>query len=132
MFRIIFLFDTYPHVKNSSVRKILNLRLFENDGKRWSKSVLDEKLEILCVSQFTLYHRLKGNKPDFHYAMQGVAAEELYNKFLDCLKSKYEADKIKDGKFGAYMQVHIVNDGPVTLELESKGDKEKDNTNKTQ
>lgn len=64
--------------------------------------------------------------------MQGVAAEELYNKFLDCLKSKYEADKIKDGKFGAYMQVHIVNDGPVTLELESKGDKEKDNTNKTQ
>lgn len=52
--------------------------------------------------------------------MQGVAAEELYNKFLDTLKSKYEADKIKDGKFGAYMQVHIVNDGPVTLELESK------------
>lgn len=72
------------------------------------------------MSQFTLYHRLKGNKPDFHYAMQGEAAQELYNKFLDTLRIKYEADKIKDGKFGAYMQVHIVNDGPVTLELESK------------
>lgn len=101
------------------VRKILNLRLFEHEGKRWSKSVQDEQLEILCVSQFTLYHRLKGNKPDFHYAMQGVPAEELYNKFLDTLKSQYASDKIKDGKFGAYMQVHIVNDGPVTVELES-------------
>lgn len=111
------------------MRKILNLRLFENEGKRWSNSVQDEKLEILCVSQFTLYHRLKGNKPDFHLAMQGVAAEELYNKFLDTLRGQYESDKIKDGKFGAYMQVHIVNDGPVTLELESKGDA-KSNENK--
>lgn len=51
--------------------------------------------------------------------MQGVPAEELYNKFLDGLRSKYESDKIKDGKFGAMMQVHIVNDGPVTVELES-------------
>lgn len=108
-----------------SVRKILNLRLFEHEGKRWSKSVLDEQLEILCVSQFTLYHRLKGNKPDFHYAMQGVAAEELYNKFLDSLRAKYEANKIKNGKFGAYMQVHIVNDGPVTVELESKAENNK-------
>lgn len=112
------------------MRKILNLRLFENDGKRWNKSVQDEKLEILCVSQFTLYHRLKGNKPDFHLAMQGVAAEELYNKFLDTLKSEYESDKVKDGKFGAYMQVSIVNDGPVTLELESKGVGENKSTEK--
>lgn len=111
---------------NSRVRKILNLRLFESEGKRWSKSVQDDKLEILCVSQFTLYHRLKGTKPDFHLAMQGVAAEELYNKFLDTLRSQYEAEKVKDGVFGAYMQVHIVNDGPVTLELESTDYKTKE------
>ncbi|XP_055695876.1 D-aminoacyl-tRNA deacylase [Lutzomyia longipalpis] len=103
------------------VRKLLNIRLFEDSsGKRWSKSVLDEQLEILCVSQFTLYHRLKGNKPDFHLAMQGTEAQDLYNSFLQQLGQKYRADRIKDGKFGAYMQVHIQNDGPVTLELDSE------------
>lgn len=84
------------------------------------------------MSQFTLYHRLKGNKPDFHYAMQGVPAEELYNKFLDGLRSKYESDKIKDGKFGAMMQVHIVNDGPVTVELESPNKGENSNNKKAE
>ena len=61
------------HVKDTAkerdtiVRKLLNLRLFEDEGnKRWSKSVKDLNLEILCVSQFTLYHIMKGNKPDFH------------------------------------------------------------------
>lgn len=83
------------------------------------KSVTDQKYELLCISQFTLYHRLKGNKPDFHLAMQGSDAENLYNFILSELGKKYEVDKIKDGKFGAYMQVHIQNDGPVTIELES-------------
>ncbi|XP_053966836.1 D-aminoacyl-tRNA deacylase [Anastrepha ludens] len=102
------------------VRKLLALRLFEDTtGKRWQKSVKDEQLEILCVSQFTLYHRLKGNKPDFHLAMQGDTAQNLYNNFLKRLGNDYTAAKIKDGKFGAYMQVHIQNDGPVTVELES-------------
>ncbi|GAB0092714.1 D-aminoacyl-tRNA deacylase [Sergentomyia squamirostris] len=102
------------------VRKLLNIRLFEDpSGKRWSKSVLDEQLEILCVSQFTLYHKLKGNKPDFHLAMQGTDAQDLYNSFLKQLGAKYSPEKIKDGKFGAYMQVHIQNDGPVTIELDS-------------
>ncbi|XP_067634103.1 D-aminoacyl-tRNA deacylase-like isoform X1 [Eurosta solidaginis] len=102
------------------VRKLLALRLFEDtQGKRWQKSVKDENLEILCVSQFTLYHRLKGNKPDFHLAMQGDAAQNLYNTFLKRLQNEYNVHKIKDGKFGAYMQVYIQNDGPVTVELES-------------
>ncbi|XP_013112848.1 D-aminoacyl-tRNA deacylase [Stomoxys calcitrans] len=101
-------------------RKLLSLRLFEDSaGKRWQKSVQDEKLEIMCVSQFTLYHRLKGNKPDFHLAMQGEQAQQLYQTFLKRLGQTYDAEKIKDGKFGAYMQVHIQNDGPVTIELES-------------
>ncbi|XP_064554713.1 D-aminoacyl-tRNA deacylase isoform X1 [Drosophila montana] len=101
------------------VRKILALRLFEDEGKRWQKSVKDLQLDILCVSQFTLYHRLKGNKPDFSAAMKGEDANQLYNHFLDRLRQSYDASKIQDGKFGAYMQVHIENDGPVTIELES-------------
>lgn len=77
-------------------RKLLALRLFEDQaGKRWQKSVQDEKLEILCVSQFTLYHRLKGNKPDFHLAMQGENAQQLYQKFLKRLGQTYDSTKIK-------------------------------------
>ncbi|XP_039967857.1 D-aminoacyl-tRNA deacylase isoform X2 [Bactrocera tryoni] len=111
--------DTEKDVEYIS-RKLLALRLFEDTaGKRWQKSVKDEQLEILCVSQFTLYHRLKGNKPDFHLAMQGDAAQKLYNSFLKRLGKDYDGAKVKDGKFGAYMQVHIQNDGPVTVELES-------------
>ncbi|XP_013406551.1 D-aminoacyl-tRNA deacylase [Lingula anatina] len=102
------------------VRKILNLRLFDDDqGKRWMKSVKDKNFEVLCVSQFTLYHVLKGNKPDFHNAMGGEAAEAFYQNFLKELGKAYDHGKIKDGKFGAYMQVHIQNDGPVTITLDS-------------
>ncbi|KAH8283768.1 hypothetical protein KR054_000911 [Drosophila jambulina] len=108
------------------VRKILALRLFEEEGKRWQKSVKDLNLEILCVSQFTLYHRLKGNKPDFSAAMKGEEAQQLYNQFLDRLGQSYDSNKIKDGKFGAYMQVHIENDGPVTINLESPEQRQPD------
>ncbi|XP_017083842.1 D-aminoacyl-tRNA deacylase [Drosophila eugracilis] len=108
------------------VRKILALRLFEENDKRWQKSVKELNLELLCVSQFTLYHRLKGNKPDFSAAMKGEEAQKLYNLFLDRLGQSYDTSKIKDGKFGAYMQVHIENDGPVTINLESPDQKETD------
>jgi D-aminoacyl-tRNA deacylase len=110
---------------SSRSRKILNIRLFEAEGQRWQTNVVQEKLEILCVSQFTLYQRLKGNKPDFHMAMQGEEAKKLYDLLLKRLGDGYEADKIKNGKFGAFMQVHIQNDGPVTLEIESPPKEEK-------
>ncbi|XP_063708626.1 D-aminoacyl-tRNA deacylase [Culicoides brevitarsis] len=100
-------------------RKILSIRLFDHNDKRWQKSVVDEKLEILCISQFTLYHRLKGNKPDFHLAMKGEEAKVLYDKLLTKLGESYEPSKIKDGVFGAMMEVNIVNSGPVTIEIES-------------
>jgi len=103
-------------------RKLLNIRLFDDSaGKRWQRSVRDENLELLCVSQFTLYNRLKGNKPDFHLAMQGQDASNLYNCLLKKLGEQYSEDKIKNGLFGAMMQVHIQNDGPVTIEIESPG-----------
>ena len=101
------------------VRKILNLRVFDDEnGKRWNKSVKDLDLEILCVSQFTLYHIIKGNKLDFHMSMGGDASKTFYDKFLGRMKADYQAERIKDGRFGAMMQVEIVNDGPVTLEVE--------------
>ncbi|XP_067018991.1 D-aminoacyl-tRNA deacylase 1-like isoform X2 [Acropora muricata] len=101
------------------VKKILNLRVFDDDGSRWKKSVVDKNFEILCVSQFTLQAVLKGTKPDFHLAMGGDQSESFYQDFLQNLRSAYKEDAIKDGKFGAYMQVHIQNDGPVTISLET-------------
>lgn len=102
------------------VRKILNLRIFDDeDGKRWAKSAKDLNLEVLCVSQFTLYNVLKGNKPDFHNAMTSEQSEKFYNEFLDEMKKSYRADAIKNGLFGADMQVHIQNDGPVTIDVVS-------------
>ncbi|XP_063774227.1 D-aminoacyl-tRNA deacylase 1 isoform X2 [Pseudophryne corroboree] len=101
------------------IRKILNLRIFEDDsGKHWSKSVMDKQYEVLCVSQFTLQCVLKGNKPDYHLAMPSEQAEPFYNDFLQQMRKAYKPELVKDGKFGAYMQVTIQNDGPVTIELE--------------
>ena len=111
--------DTQKELEHM-VRKILNLRVFEDEGgKHWSKSVMDKQYEVLCVSQFTLQCVLKGNKPDFHLAMPAEQAESFYQGFLEQLRKAYRPELIKDDKFGAYMQVHIQNDGPVTIELES-------------
>ncbi|KAJ6636845.1 D-aminoacyl-tRNA deacylase [Pseudolycoriella hygida] len=112
--------DTLKDVEYIRARKLLSIRLFDDDvGKRWQHSVKDKNFELLCISQFTLYNRLKGNKPDFHLAMQGTEAFNLYNTLLNKLREQYSEDKIKDGVFGAMMQVHIQNDGPVTIEIES-------------
>ncbi|KAJ3615143.1 hypothetical protein NHX12_018711 [Muraenolepis orangiensis] len=102
------------------VRKILNLRLFDDDnGRPWTKSVMDREFEVLCVSQFTLQCVLKGNKPDFHGAMHAELAQPFYNSLLETLRCSYKPELIKDGQFGAYMQVTIQNDGPVTIDLTS-------------
>ncbi|XP_046559846.1 D-aminoacyl-tRNA deacylase-like [Haliotis rubra] len=101
------------------VRKVLNLRLFDDDsGKRWAKNVMDKQFEVLCVSQFTLCVTLKGNKPDFHEAMGPDLSQQMYQEFLRQLGAAYSPNKIQDGKFGAYMQVNLQNDGPVTIPLE--------------
>ncbi|XP_060724466.1 D-aminoacyl-tRNA deacylase 1 isoform X1 [Tachysurus vachellii] len=102
------------------VRKILNLRLFEDEnGCTWNRNVMDKGFEVLCVSQFTLQCTLKGNKPDFHLAMPADLAQPFYHNILEQLRMAYKPELIKDGQFGAYMQVHIQNDGPVTIYLES-------------
>lgn len=114
------------------IRKILNIRLFEdasgegaNTNSKWMKSVVERDMEILCVSQFTLQSTLKGTKPDFHMAMGAEQSKSFYEAFLEKLRKSYKTDKVKDGKFGAYMQVNIQNDGPVTILLDSKKEQSK-------
>lgn len=83
---------------------MLTIRLFEDDVsgpdggvcKRWHRNVQEKSYEILCVSQFTLYSKLKGNKPDFHLAMQGPEAIHLYNMLLSKIREIYgEPDRVK-------------------------------------
>lgn len=80
------------------------------------------KYEILLVSQFTLYHKMKGNKPSFNSAMDGPLAHEMYLQMLDTCKKMYAQDKIFPGAFGQLMEVEIIGDGPVTIDLESVED----------
>ncbi|XP_011687212.1 PREDICTED: D-tyrosyl-tRNA(Tyr) deacylase 1 isoform X4 [Wasmannia auropunctata] len=79
------------------VRKILNTKIFDDDkGKKWGASVADNKYEILCISQFTLYHVLKGNKLDFHRAMPAQESEPFYMNFLAELRKDYVPELVKD------------------------------------
>jgi D-aminoacyl-tRNA deacylase len=105
-----------------AMRKILNVRLFTDPatGKHWTKSVTDIDGGILLVSQFTLCHVLKGNKPDFHNAMSTKDALDMFNTMVAQIGTLYNSDRIATGQFGAYMDVHISNDGPVTLHIDSK------------
>jgi len=77
-------------------------------------------MEILCVSQFTLMANTPKSKPDFHKAMATEPSRELYATFLEKLRHAYHPDKIKDGVFGAMMDVSLTNEGPVTFTLDSR------------
>mmetsp|Transcript_2632 Transcript_2632/g.3666 ORF Transcript_2632/g.3666 Transcript_2632/m.3666 type:complete len:161 (+) Transcript_2632:212-694(+) len=102
-------------------RQLLAAKLWENpDGKPWRHGVKQKDFEVLCVSQFTLYGTLtKKNQPDYKLAMKSIPANDLYNRFLGILRESYTDEKIKDGAFGEMMDVELINDGPVTLVLES-------------
>ncbi|CAL0309301.1 unnamed protein product [Lupinus luteus] len=106
-------------------RKVLNMRLFsnENTGKTWDHSVIQKNYQLLLVSQFTLYGFLKGNKPDFHVAMPPQQAKTFYASLVERFRNAYNPDAIKDGVFGAMMKVNLVNDGPVTMQLDSQSPK---------
>ncbi|KAL8259272.1 hypothetical protein R6Q59_027225 [Mikania micrantha] len=102
-------------------RKVLNMRLFPNEktGKTWDQNVMQKNYEVLLVSQFTLCGILKGNKPDFHVAMAPDKAKSLYASLVQRFQTSYRSNAVRDGVFGAMMKVNLVNDGPVTLQLES-------------
>ena len=101
------------------VDKITNLRIFENDGKPMDKSVLDVSGGLLVISQFTLFgNTKKGRRPDFINAAEPGKALDLYDKFVEeCEKTGLKTQK---GEFAAMMDVALVNDGPVTLMIDSK------------
>ncbi|WZN66423.1 D-aminoacyl-tRNA deacylase [Chloropicon roscoffensis] len=102
-------------------RKILNGRLWENEEKKkpWDKSVTDLDYEILLVSQFTLHGQFKGNRPTFHQSLPPGEAKMAYENLVSLLRSRYKPERVKDGVFGAMMRVSLVNDGPVTITLDS-------------
>jgi len=102
------------------VRKVLNLRIFEDSEQKMNLSVKDIGGELLVVSQFTLPADCrKGNRPSFDRSETPDRAEELYLKVAERLRQ--EGVRVETGVFGAMMQVRLVNDGPVTFMLDSRG-----------
>lgn len=102
------------------VRKIVNMRIFPDDAGVMNRSVLDVSGEILSVSQFTLMADCKkGNRPSYIHAAPGEISEPMYGKFCDAL-SLALGKPVGRGIFGADMKVSLLNDGPVTIWLDTK------------
>ena len=101
------------------IRKIPKLRIFSDDNDKMNLSINDINGEILLISQFTLYSNVKdGNRPSFEENMKYESAKELYNDFI--YKLKNTNIKFKTGEFGSDMKVSLINDGPVTIIIDTK------------
>jgi len=98
--------------------KIVNLRIFGDENGKMNCSALDLKKELLVISQFTLYGDCrKGRRPSFTMAMEPKKAEKLYKYFIDLIRKNQLV--VKEGVFGAYMDISLINDGPVTFVIDS-------------
>lgn len=101
------------------VNKTVNLRIFDDENGVMNKSIIDVGGEILCISQFTLYADAShGNRPSYIKAMASKDAVMLYDKYVEKLNQYVTTKK---GVFGADMAVKLVNNGPVTIIIDSKG-----------
>ncbi|MDE2927015.1 MAG: D-aminoacyl-tRNA deacylase [Acidobacteriota bacterium] len=102
-------------------KKILQLRIFPDEAGRMNRSLLETGHSILLVSQFTLYGDCrKGNRPSFSRAAPPTAAREVYRRLAESLREPGVV--VETGRFGAMMDLSLVNDGPVTLIVDSRKD----------
>ncbi len=102
------------------VKRISNLRIFEDESGKMNFSVRDIGGEVLVVSQFTLYGDVRwGNRPSFENSAPRDRAEKIYDAFCNQLSSEL-GKEVKRGVFGAMMEIHLVNYGPVTIIIDSK------------
>lgn len=107
--------DTIENI-DYMVKKVLNLRIFDDENGVMNKSVLDINGKILSISQFTLYgDATKGNRPSYIKALNGEEAVKLYDLFNEKLR---EQIVVETGEFGADMKVSLLNNGPVTIILD--------------
>ena len=100
-------------------KKLVKLRIFQDENKRMNLSVKDIGGKLLLIPQFTLYASTKKNRPSFHKALAPDDATELFDYFADRCRESVE---VETGIFGAYMKVNLLNNGPVTILLEKEFD----------
>lgn len=102
------------------VRKVLNLRIFSDENQVMNKSLLEVDGEVIVVSQFTLHASTKkGNRPSYIKAAKPTIAIPLYEEFVKLLEKQFDK-KVQTGVFGSDMKVTLVNDGPVTIIIDTK------------
>lgn len=108
--------DDLDNVKKM-IKKIVNLRIFDDEKNMMNKSIKEVHGSILSISQFTLYaDTSKGCRPSYFEALNYSDAEKLYDKFNELLSKEVP---VKTGVFGSDMQIKLINDGPITVMLEN-------------
>ncbi len=107
-------------IADKMIDKLLKLRIFEDEEGKTNRSLVQVNGKLLLISQFTLYANCKkGNRPSFINAGNPIMSEELYEYIIKKAKQSLTDSFVEKGKFGAEMQVTIVNDGPFTIWLDS-------------
>jgi len=102
--------------------KCCNLRIFNDENDKMNLSIKDVNGEMLIISQFTLYgNAQKGNRPSYSESANPELANQLYEKFNERVRNNIGKERVKTGIFAAMMEVNLVNDGPATIMVESKG-----------